>query len=220
MVRTVRLKRGLQVTLFSSILAPVVALASGQLAPAAALLLLSVVCGLVTGAVYNPNSKLNSETACERARSSSGIALPVLDQGQGITDEALQRELFSCLRKAMLSMAGIDGHIDPSEIMAISRLYREHTDERIDVATLESEAQRVMGQHDRMLNGLHCLAPYLEDNDKTEFLKAAAAIAAADGRIDKSEKELMHSIAATLNVSLAEADRILTGFAAPSGKFR
>lgn len=216
MVRTSTLVRASQVFLGLAVVSLGIGLTTSNWTYGGAGLGVSTIIGLLTTFLYNPNSKFDPQTAAQNAKHSSGIALPELDQGQGLTDEALQRELFSCLRKAMLSMAGIDGEIHPSEMMAISRLYLEHTDERVDTATLEHEAKLAMGQHDRMLNGLYCLAPYMIDDDKTKFLKAAAVIAAADGRIDPAETQLMKQLAETLEVPAVEVNCIMSGLSVPS----
>lgn len=214
MVRSSRGRRSRKIGFFFALTA-VLALIAGYHLVGLGLLAFGFVTALVVKTAYNPNSNANTESATRHAMDSSGIALPELDQGRGITEEALQRELYSCLRKAMLSMAGIDGDIDPNEIMAIRGLYYEYTDERVDVATLENEAKRAMGQQERMLNGLHCLAPYLTEDDKAKFLRAAGAIAAADGRIDPTEIELIQSISESLDVAAEEVDSLLTGLAVP-----
>lgn len=138
------------------------------------------------------------------ALASRAVALYDLEPGVGPTDEALERELYRCLRAAMLSMAGIDGDLDPSEMVAISQVYTKITGEKIDIATLERQAEACMGQHEKMLNTLDCIGPYLNAEGRGMFLKAVLVIASADGKIDPAEVDLTKSIGEALGMEPSE----------------
>ena len=128
----------------------------------------------------------------EKVHTSSRGVVVLHERGpNGPEAEELERELFSLLRCALLCMAGIDGEVHPSEVMAISNIYRSVTNERVDIGTLEQQANSAIGKHEKMLDCLDCLSPYLDYESKMKFLKAVTAVAAADGRIDPAESKLL-----------------------------
>ncbi len=148
------------------------------------------------------------ETAKAQPSPSRAIALYEMDEG-GPAPEELERELYRCLRSALLCTAAIDGEIHPSELIAISGLYQSITDERVDVGTLEEQARATIGQHGKMLDTLDCLSPYLDHEGKSKFLKAVLAIAAADGRLDPKEIELIEAVGEALNLERSDIKNAL-----------
>lgn len=165
--------------------------------------------------ISNPNSGYCSEKGSPgRALASRGVPLAELDAGSGVTNESLEVELNRCLRSAMLSMAGIDGVIDPDELYAISRVYEQVTEERVDLGTFERETRAALGQHERMLNSLNCLAPYLEYEGKAMFIRAVLVIAAADGNIDQTEWKLIEAIGKHLDMETTDVKVIIDKMAA------
>lgn len=157
--------------------------------------------GLFGGA--KSNSQVPSKPGPSRA-----IAIYELESSKPSTEE-LERELFQCLRSALLCTAAIDGEIHPSELVAISGLYKSITGERVDVGTLEEQARATIGQHTKMLDTLDCLSPYLDYDGKSKFLKAVLSIAAADGRIDPKEIELIEGVGEALNLERADIKNAL-----------
>jgi len=136
-------------------------------------------------------------------RATRAIALYELTPS-GPSPEELERRVYSCLRSAMLCMAAIDGEIHSTELMAISALYQSITKQKIDIGTLENQAKSAIGQHEKMLDTLDCLSPYLHPGGRSDFLKAVMAIAAADGRLDPSEIVLIEAVGEALNLDRSD----------------
>ena len=126
------------------------------------------------------------------------------DGSDGPDPMDLERELYSCLRCALLCMAAIDGEVHPTEVMAISNIYRSVTGDRVDMGTLEQQAVSSAGKHEKMLDCLDCLSPYLNYEGKLKFLRAVGAVATADGRIDRTEANLLEDIVEALNLQRSD----------------
>ncbi|MCA9795807.1 MAG: TerB family tellurite resistance protein, partial [Candidatus Eremiobacteraeota bacterium] len=165
----------------------------------------SVVLGVLTYMATNPNNGYHEVHGhSQRALGSRGV---VLEDSR--SDDELQTELYDCLRAAMLSMAGIDGVIDPEELAAVARIYEQVTDKPVQVADLEREGRAAMGRHQATLESLAKLAPYLQFQGKAMFIRAVLVIASADGHIDDSEWKLLAAIGAALEMDAGQVKSVV-----------
>lgn len=168
-------------------------------------------CSLLIYMAYDPNSGYRKGHGhSKRALASRGMPYDRAPNAQqGPSDDALQAELYRCLRQAMVTMSGIDGSVDPEELEAIARIYRQVTGEDVLISQLEREAEASKGQHQKMLSSLNCLVPYLQYQGKAMFVRAVLAIACADGRVDDSEWKLLAAVGASLEMNASQVDEII-----------
>jgi uncharacterized membrane protein YebE (DUF533 family) len=176
----------------------------------------SLSCGALIYFAYDPNTGYRmGHGHPKRALESRGVRLADLEAQDCQVDKALQSELYGCLRFAMLSMAGIDGVIDPDELEAISRIYEQVTDQPTSVSTLQVEARTALGKHCKMLEDLSKLTPYLQYDGKAMFIRAVLVIASADGVIDDSEWQLLAAIGGVLELNADQINEIIDEMASP-----
>lgn len=171
-----------------------------------ALISLGIAAGGLCYKLHNPNHGYKADSGLpSRAMESHGVLIDDFD-GSELDDEIMEREVFRCLRASMISMAGIDGTIRPSEMVAISSIYQRVTGERVDIGTLENETRAALGKTERMLKSLRLLAPYVDSDSKIDFLMSVRAVALADGVIDETESRLADEIAKSLELTEQEIE--------------
>lgn len=223
MISTLKRRRGISVAFLLALSGTLVALLTGHLSelftPAAGLgwLGLSAAAGLSGYFLANPNAGFQTgEGHVSRAESSLGLPLSKGRHQAAVTVSPVQSETLRYLRRALVTMASIDGVVETEELEAIARLYYRVTDEDVLLRTLEIEAEDAMGQEKKLLKNLKCLSPYLQQDSKTVFVESVLEVAAADGRIDPKEVELAQSIGRALGVSDSEVGKLIATTKTPA----
>lgn len=103
----------------------------------------------------------------------------------------------------MVSMMVADGHMDSRELKMIQNVYRAITSRELPVAEVESTIVTVESSNYQLEAYLADLEPYLNNVGKEAVVKAALAVAAADGSFDDREAELIGQVGSALAMSKA-----------------
>ncbi len=105
----------------------------------------------------------------------------------------------NCLRRVMVLMMAADDDVDPDEVAAIIRVYKETTGEELSAAQLEAEAAALPAGM-RLGECAGRLAKGLDRDARLRVLGAAFAVAAADGFVVDEEDDMLTRLAADLEI--------------------
>jgi len=171
---------------------------------------LGVIGGFVGYFVRDPNKGHNDAggNRVKIAKKSRGVLRKTLEEEHATHNASLQRILNDALRMSMLFMAGIDGKIDPEEIASVAQIYEKTTDECLDYAALEKEAQSILGRRDLILGMLRQIRDDMEESSKVLYIRAVFIIAASDNDFSDEEWQLMFDIGDALGLSVRDVDEI------------
>lgn len=101
----------------------------------------------------------------------------------------------------MVSMTLADGEIDDAEVTRIQWIYGRLTNATVDEAVVRSKIAEAEESPLNLPTYLASLEDKLGDSAKQRMLKAAFAIASADGKVLEEEDALLVSIARGLSIS-------------------
>lgn len=125
--------------------------------------------------------------------------------------EALKIEAFFFLavKQVMIGMLLADGEIDDEEVKMLQAHYREITGTELPEDEIREEIAVIHAGGSSAIEMVQGVAPQLNDSGKETVIRAAYAIAAADGTIDPSEQALLAQVGTALGLSTAHMAGIL-----------
>ncbi len=115
------------------------------------------------------------------------------------------------MKQVMIAMLLADGIIDDNEVKELQATYEDLAGVSITEIDLREEIDVIQKKGSDALELVAHLASGLNDKGKEMVVTAAYQIAAADGHIDESERQLMNQIAVTLELTKAHYRGILSG---------
>lgn len=115
--------------------------------------------------------------------------------------EQLVSDLHNGLLVVMAATLLADGVVDDRELVVAREHFLEVTGSDLPMDVLHQVIESVRGAKDGIFAPLAELAPLLNEHGKEMLVKAAFAIAAADGTFQDEEKELLKRIAHTLQMT-------------------
>ncbi|WP_116108973.1 tellurite resistance TerB family protein [Lewinella sp. IMCC34191] len=124
-------------------------------------------------------------------------------------------EYEKAVRHTMVLMMLADGEVDDNEldtVLDIVNRYGDHPMSRID---LEVYAEQVRRLPQPVGTYLRQVSPSLNQHGKERLIRCAMAVASADGKIDRSEVEVIREMGRNLDLSLHELQSIIN--AEPEG---
>lgn len=122
----------------------------------------------------------------------------------------LDEERFATLlRRAMVLMTRVDGHIDDDELVRVRWIMHKRFAQTLDADTIRALVNEQVASGVRLHDLLAEFAPELGHDQKRLVLEVAFAIASADGTIVDEEDALLARIARALEVEPAEYRTIL-----------
>ncbi len=113
------------------------------------------------------------------------------------------------LRRAMVLMTRVDGHVDEDEVVRIQWIMKRRFGRDLDAQTVRSRVHEQISTGVRLHDLLAEHAATLGEQQKSEVLKVAFAVASADGAIVDEEDVLLIRIAKSLSIGPAEYRTIL-----------
>ncbi len=120
--------------------------------------------------------------------------------------ELFLSEKQKAIKKLMILMILADGKIENEEITTFHKVYKETTGlvvndiyKEIDIVKSENKSARLY---------LKEVAPMLNSDGKTEILKSAMRIAAADGHIDPTELNMISGLGKALGLNQSQIKEI------------
>lgn len=108
------------------------------------------------------------------------------------------------LRRAMVLMTRVDGHVDNEELVRIQWIMRQRFSQRLEPDTIRALVNDQVADGVRLYDLLAEHASTLDHEQKRLILGAAFAIASADGTIVDEEDALMARIAQSLQIGPQE----------------
>ena len=112
--------------------------------------------------------------------------------------------LATLLRRAMVLMTRVDGHVDEDEVVRIQWIMRKRFGQVLQSADIRGLVNEQVAGGVRLHDLLAEAEPELDHDQKRLVLEVAFAIASADGTIVDEEDALMARIARSLHVQPAE----------------
>ena len=112
--------------------------------------------------------------------------------------------LATLLRRAMVLMTRVDGHVDEDEVVRIQWIMHERFGQKLEPDEIRAQVNDQIATGVRLHDLLAEAEPELDHDQKRLVLEVAFAIASADGTIVDEEDALMARIARTLHVLPAE----------------
>jgi tellurite resistance protein len=133
----------------------------------------------------------------------------ILDLVPGKSEAEEEAEFRKATRRVLVLMMLADGKVEESEIAAIQDILGKL--EKRDVPREEIDAELRAAHHGPQDLQEYCksMAGYLNDHGREMVVRAALAVATADGHFDTTEKEALARIAGALNLSKAHFTGIL-----------
>jgi tellurite resistance protein len=125
----------------------------------------------------------------------------------GAQEEARFRE---AIKRTMVMMMLADGAVDESEVETIRDIYGKITGRPIERAEVEQEIQQARSDRLSVEDYLGGVIGMLNDKGKELVVKAAFFVAAADGKFEDSEKQLLGRIAKSLQMTSAHFQGIVS----------
>ncbi|MCR9164360.1 MAG: TerB family tellurite resistance protein [Nannocystaceae bacterium] len=117
--------------------------------------------------------------------------------------------LATLLRRAMVLMTRVDGHVDDDEVIRIQWIMRKRFERALGPDDIRALVNEQVAAGVRLHDLLSEAAPQLDHDQKRLVLGAAFAIASADGAIVDEEDKLMARIAQALRIEPAEYRTLL-----------
>ncbi len=108
------------------------------------------------------------------------------------------------LRRSMVLMTRVDGHVDDQELVRIQWIMRRRFAQRLESDTIRALVNDQVADGVRLYDLLAEHAASLDHEQKRLILAAAFAIASADGEIVDEEDALMVRIARSLRIEPQE----------------
>ena len=133
----------------------------------------------------------------------------ILDLVPGKSDAEEEAEFRKATRRVLVLMMLADGKVEASEVDAIIEIIGKL--EKREVARDEIDAEMNAARAAPQEIGEYCrsMAGYLNDQGREMVVRAAYAVASADGHFDTTEKEALAKIAGALNLSRAHFSGLL-----------
>lgn len=113
------------------------------------------------------------------------------------------------LRRAMVLMTRVDGHIDDDEVVRIQWIMKRRFGRELDAESIRTRVHEQISAGVRLHDLLAEHAGSLDERQKAEVLKVAFAVASADGAIVDEEDALLVRIAKSLSIGPAEYRTLL-----------
>jgi tellurite resistance protein len=121
-------------------------------------------------------------------------------------EEARFRE---AIKRTMVMMMLADGAVDEAEVQTIRDIFGKIAGRAIERAEVEQEIQAARGDRRGVEEYLGELVGSLNEKGKELVVKAAFFVAAADGKFDESEKQLLGRVAKSLQMTSAHFNGIV-----------
>lgn len=134
----------------------------------------------------------------------------VLDYKPNQGRNEFQSEYEKAMRHTMVLIMLADGEIDDNEMDTVHLIINKFGHNDMTRPELEAYVASVQRNPEPVDTYLRKVTPYLNEHGKETILKCALAVAAADGNIDKSELEVVNSMAKAMEMSSSHVKGIIS----------
>lgn len=154
-----------------------------------------------------PLDKLGEYVECTRCSGTYNETVLSFDPSAG--NKAFEAEFQIAVRRTMVLMALADGVIEPEEITTLGNVYGKLINKQVTPESVQAEIEEARRDGRGVEEYLASLVGSLNDNGKELVVKAAFAVAVADGEFQEDEQELMKTIGKALQMSGAHLNGVL-----------
>lgn len=154
-----------------------------------------------------PVEEIQKNRLSEPAAIGIAAAASPVTQGESISKAEILSEKQKAVKKLLIMMILADGKVEDAEIHMFHRVYREIANGI--VADIYREIDEVKMENKLPHQYLKEVASFLNDEGKTDIIKASMMIAASDGDIDPSEIRMVESFGKSLEMRPAEVKEII-----------
>lgn len=123
--------------------------------------------------------------------------------------KAFEAEFQIAVRRVMLKMMVADGNIADEEVASVAVIYERLTKQSLSEAQIRDEAEALRADPQSVLDIVRGVRGSLNANGKEVVVRAALAIAAADGDFHDDEKAMVMEIGQALELTRAHLLGIL-----------
>lgn len=123
-----------------------------------------------------------------------------------------QAEYEKAMRHTLVLIMLADGVIDDSEMLTVLLLINKFGHNDMTLEQLEEYVKEVEREKEPIDTYLKRVTPSLNEHGKEIIIKSALSVAAADGHIDKSETDLIHEMANTMEMPSSHVKGIFAEF--------
>lgn len=133
----------------------------------------------------------------------------ILDFVPGASAEQEEAEFRRAMKRVLVLMMLADGNIDEAEITAVIDILSRLDKRTVGRDEVEAEIRSAKAAPLDVTEYCKSMAGFLNDHGREMVVRAALAVASADGHFDTTEKEALAKIAGALNLSKAHFSGIL-----------
>jgi tellurite resistance protein len=133
----------------------------------------------------------------------------VLAYGSLDDDNVFVAEFHAAILRTLVLMMVTDDEVHDAEVDAVVDIYRSVTGREPPEELVRQEIAAAIEPPRDAVGYLASVAPFLNVNGKRLVLRAAAAMAAADGTLTTGERSLLAALAHAVDIDEAERDAIL-----------
>jgi len=147
-----------------------------------------------------PLDQLGNYIECQSCRAT--YKRDVLDYDPEAEREEAEAEFRTVMRRVMVDMMMADGVIDEEELKTLATIYEQVAEKPFSKRRLQQELDRLEQEGEAgTVAYLKGAGAYLNHNGKVLVLRAALAVAAADGDFQEEEQALVGQYATALGIT-------------------
>jgi uncharacterized tellurite resistance protein B-like protein len=162
-----------------------------------------------------PLDQVGEYVECQRC---NGTFRPeVLSYDPRESQKDVHAEFEVVMRRVISLMVGIDGEIHEGEVRVVSGIFQQLTGHTLTADEVRKETSSIRRARRALAKYLPPMAGVLNDSGKEMILTAAVMVAAADGRLDESELDLIGEIGRHLEMSKAHVRGVMEETLKPEG---
>lgn len=153
-----------------------------------------------------PMGKLGDYVECNTCRATFNQRVLHMDPDRARAE--FEAAFSVAAKRVMFKMALADGAVDEAEIAQITRAFSNIAKREIDPGDIEAEIEAARADTATVADYLRSVAPQLNDTGKELVMRAAIAVAKADGHVDDSEVAELHALVPALDLPRPYANGI------------
>jgi uncharacterized tellurite resistance protein B-like protein len=154
-----------------------------------------------------PLNKLGEYVECPRCQGTYDIG--ILDYDPSQENAKFEALFFVAVKQVMIGMLLADGRIDDDEVLMLQSQFLELTGAQITEQDLREEITEIENSGSNPLELVGGLASGLNDSGKETVIRAAYAIALADGEFDATEVAMLQEVGKSLGLTSAHLNGVL-----------
>lgn len=153
-----------------------------------------------------PMGKLGQYVECGRCKATFNERVLQMDPERGRAE--FEAAFSVAAKRVMFKMALADGTVDAAEIDQIARAFTNITRREIDPGDIAAEIEAARTDGAALADYLREVAPQLNNTGKEIIMRAAIAVAKADGAVDDGEVAQLHALVPALDLPRPYANGI------------